>query len=112
MECPSCKRENSREGGLGLIGPWAYLGLERVLTLNPELSERAGAEEALDSAFGEARESRMRVCEPMVEEARAALAPSHAESDSARAAPTRAHTLYAEMGASGHAARLASELGL
>jgi tetratricopeptide (TPR) repeat protein len=89
----------------------ARLTLARVLlaTGDPELHDEI--EETVERAEALCEQTAMRVNLPSLLEVRAALAERQGDPQDARRTLREAHRLYTEMGATGHAMRLARELG-
>jgi tetratricopeptide (TPR) repeat protein len=103
--------EESLRGGNRIGEDLARLTLARVLLaagdpgLHDEVEKTVGRAEALCEETG------MRVHLPPLLEVRAALAELRGNPEQARRKLREAHRLYTEMGATGHAKRLAEELG-
>jgi tetratricopeptide (TPR) repeat protein len=104
--------EESVRGGNGYAEGIARLTLARVLLAagDPDLHEEV--EKAVGRAEALCQETGMRVHLPPLLEVRAALAQRRGNPQEARRNLREAHRLYTEMGATGHAKRLAGELGL
>jgi len=104
--------EESVKGGNRFGEGFARLTLARVLlaTGDPVLHEKV--ERAVEPAEALCQETGMRVQLPPLLEVRAALAERRGSLQEARRKLREAHRLYTEMGATGHAERLARELGL
>jgi class 3 adenylate cyclase/tetratricopeptide (TPR) repeat protein len=104
--------EESVRGGNRSAEDFARLTLARVLlaTGDPGLHEEV--EEAVERAEALYQETGMRVHLPALLEVRAALAERRGDPQEGRQRLHVAHRLYTEMGATGHAERLARELGL
>jgi tetratricopeptide (TPR) repeat protein len=90
---------------------WAELTLARALIRNEGTAARARVEQTVQSALGRIRESGALGLEPGIHETRAELAAVLGDDAARRAALREAHRIYQRMGAHGHAARLARELG-
>jgi len=89
----------------------AQLALARVLRAIEGADGRAGIEAALDRALALVKSTRARSYEPQIHVERARLAALLADDSGAQWWLREAHRLFTEMGATGHAARLAKELG-
>ncbi len=90
----------------------AHLTLARVLLSRTGGKVRGEIESALESCLSLVEQTQARVYEPHVYELRAELAHLQGDADTHERELRKAHRLYAEMGATGHAVRLARELGL
>jgi class 3 adenylate cyclase/tetratricopeptide (TPR) repeat protein len=88
------------------------LALARALRADPGRSAADSIEACLDRALELVRESDARVFEPQITEERARLAALCGGGGAASEGLQRAHAAYTEIGATGHAERLARELGL
>jgi len=88
------------------------LSLARVLRGADGLAAQQEIEAALDRALELIEETDSRVFVPQVHEERAALAQLLGDDATRQRELREAHRLYTEMGATGHAERLAEELGL
>jgi tetratricopeptide (TPR) repeat protein len=104
--------EEAVSGGNRLAEDIARLTLARVLlaTGDPRLHDEV--EKTVEHAEAFCEETGMRVHVPPLLEVRAALAERRGDEQEARRKLHEAHRLYTEMGATGHAERLAKELGL
>jgi adenylate cyclase len=102
--------EESVRGGNRRAEGFVWLTLARVLlaTGDPGLHEEV--EEIVERAEALCNETGMRVYLPPLFEERAALAERRGNPQEARRQLREAHRLYTEMGATGHAERLAKEL--
>jgi class 3 adenylate cyclase/tetratricopeptide (TPR) repeat protein len=103
--------EESATRGNRLIEDLARLNLARVLlaTGDPHLHDEI--ERTVERAEALSEETGMRVHRPCLLEVTAALAERRGSPQEARERLREAHRLYTEMGAAGHAERLARELG-
>jgi len=101
----------TRSHGLRLIELYAVLGLSRVALAEGE-SSAAEAEALLDRLARLIDETGGASIEPELCEARAALARIRGDEAGHERHLRKAHSLYTEAGATGHAERLARELGL
>jgi len=103
-------RELARTGHsrLGYRGP---LLLARIVARARGASARAEVEQLLEESVACIEETGARALVPMQHEARAELERSCGDAAAAERELREAHRLYAEMGATGHAERLARELG-
>jgi adenylate cyclase len=90
----------------------AQLALARALRSAEGLASEQGISSALDRALELAEETGARVYQPRVHEERAELARLRGDDATHQRELREAHRLYTEMGAAGHAERLARELGL
>ena len=100
-----------REGGHGLDASGVHLAMARLL-LHPEVNgSREDIEAEIEPAEALVRESGARGLLPAVLEVRAELARREGDETEVEQLLREAHRLYSEMGASGHAQRLAGELG-
>jgi class 3 adenylate cyclase/tetratricopeptide (TPR) repeat protein len=104
--------EESVRGGNPLAEGFARLALARILLAagNPSLHDEV--ESTVERAEALCEETGMRVHLPALLEVRAALAERRGNPQEAREELREAHRLYTEMGATGHADRLARELEL
>jgi class 3 adenylate cyclase/tetratricopeptide (TPR) repeat protein len=98
--------------GQQLLAALAQLALARALCALEGRKARAAVEAALTAALAHVAESGARSLEPQIEEARAELARVCADDAARDHHLQQAHRLYSEIGASGHARRLAQTLGL
>jgi adenylate cyclase len=101
----------ARERGQPHYEAMAQLALARERGAAGGAAAGAEAEAALDRARDLVEETGARVLEPQILEARAELARSAGDGNAAERHLREAHRLYTEMGATGHAERLGSELG-
>jgi tetratricopeptide (TPR) repeat protein len=90
----------------------ASLALARVLLGSPDPAPRAQIEAALARALELARETGARAHEPLVHVELAELARQRGDEDGHERELREAHRLFTEVGASGHAERLAGELAM
>jgi len=88
----------------------AHLALARVLLRSEGAKAKGGIEAALARALAMVEESGARVHEPFIRVELAELARLTGDAEAHRRELREAHRLFAEMGAAGHAARLAPEL--
>jgi tetratricopeptide (TPR) repeat protein len=102
--------EESVRGGNRLAEGFARLTLSRVLLAAGDPSLHDEVEETVERAETLCNETGMRVHLPSLLEVRAALAELRGSPQEARRQLREAHRLYTEMGATGHAERLAREL--
>ncbi len=86
------------------------LALARTLRADPGHSAARSIEACLDRALELVRESDARVFEPQILEERARLAALCGDAGAASKGLQQAHTVYKEIGATGHTERLAREL--
>lgn len=102
-------RELARAGHsrLGYRGP---LLLARIVARARGASARAEVEQLLEESAAYIEETGTRAWAPLLHEARAELERACGDAAAAESALREALRLYAEMGASGHAERLAREL--
>ncbi len=101
-----------REGDHGLDASGAHLAMARLL-LHPEVKgSREKTEAEIERAEALVRDNAARGLLPSVLEVRAELARREGDAAAAKQQLREAHRLYTEMGADGHAQRLAAELGL
>jgi adenylate cyclase len=107
----SALEESVREGNRFTEG-FARLTLARVLLGAGDPGVHDEVEEAVERAEALCEETGIRVHLPPLLEVRAALAKRRGDPEEARRSLREAHRLYTEMGATGHAKRLAGELGL
>jgi class 3 adenylate cyclase/tetratricopeptide (TPR) repeat protein len=96
----------------GLRYPAFWLSLARVPRSADGLAAEREIEAALDRVLEVIEETGSRVLVPEVHEERAALAHLRGDDTTRESHLREAHRLYTEMGATGHADRLAKELGL
>ena len=90
----------------------AQLALARALLESEGAKAQRAIEQALARALALIEETEARSYAPLVHEERAALARLLGEAELRERELREAHRLYTEMGATGHAERLAKELGL
>jgi hypothetical protein len=90
----------------------AHLTLARVLLSRAGGKARGEIESALESCLSLVEQTQARVYEPHVHEVRAGLADLLCDEATREHERREAHRLFTEMGATGHAERLARELGL
>jgi tetratricopeptide (TPR) repeat protein len=104
--------EESVRGGNRRAEGFVRLTLARVLLAagDPDLHDEV--EETVERAEALCEETGIRVYLPPLLEVRAALAERRSNPQEVRRTLREAHRLYTEMGATGHAKRLAGELGL
>ncbi len=88
----------------------AHLTLARVLLSRTGGKVRGEIESALASCLSLVEQTQARVYEPPVHEVRAGLADLHGDEATRERELVEAHRLYTEMGATGHAERVAREL--
>ncbi len=101
--------EATRAGKMGEYGAQAEIELARVLLARDGPTSQAFAG-ALSDAESLVEEIGARVFEPHLHEIRAESAALRGESDERQRELREAHRLFSEMGATGHAERLAREL--
>jgi tetratricopeptide (TPR) repeat protein len=104
--------EESRRGGNRFGEDLARLTLARVLLASGDLGLHDEVERAVEHAEACCQETGMRVHLPLLLEVRATLAARRAKAEEADRNLREAHRLFTEMGAMGHAERLARDLGL
>jgi adenylate cyclase len=104
--------EDSVTGGNRNAEGFARLTLARVLLATGDPGLHDEVERTVERAEALCEETGMRVHLPPLLEVRAALAESRGDPEEARRQLREAHRLYTEMGATGHAKRLARELEL
>jgi tetratricopeptide (TPR) repeat protein len=104
--------EDSVRGGNRRAEDLARLTLARVLLAAGDPALHDEVETAVERAEALCQETGMRVHLPPLLEVRAALAERRGNPQEARRRLREAHRLYTEIGATGHAKRLAKELGL
>jgi adenylate cyclase len=104
--------EECVEGGNRRDEGIAHLTLARVLLAAGDPGLHDEAQSTVESAEALCHETGMRVDLPPLLEVRAALAERRGDPQEVRRRLREAHHLYTEMGATGHAERLAGELGL
>jgi adenylate cyclase len=102
----------ARERGQPHFEPQAQLVLARERCAAGGADALAASGAALDRARDLVEETGARVLEPQIVEARAELARALGDEPTRERQLREAHRLYTEAGATGHAARLARELGL
>jgi class 3 adenylate cyclase/tetratricopeptide (TPR) repeat protein len=102
--------DESVRGGNPLTEGFARLALARVLLAAGDPSLHDEVERTVERAEALCEETGMRVHLPALLEVRAALAERRGNPQEAREKLREAHRLYTEMGATGHAERLAREL--
>jgi tetratricopeptide (TPR) repeat protein len=102
--------EEALPGGNRFGESVARVALARVLLAAGEQELQEEIEQCLDLGEGLCRETGMRIHHPPLLEVRAALAERRGDAQEARRILREAHRLYTEMGATGHAERLAEEL--
>jgi tetratricopeptide (TPR) repeat protein len=102
--------EESVRGGNRIGEGVALLTLARVLLSTGDTGLGDEVEESVERAAALCEETGMRVYLPPLLEVRAALAERRGDPQEARQRRREAHRLYTEMGATGHARRLAREL--
>ena len=90
----------------------ASLALARVLLASAGATARAEIEGALARALEVARETRMKAYEPLVHVELTELARQSGDEEDRQRELREAHRLFTEIGATGHAERLADELPL
>jgi tetratricopeptide (TPR) repeat protein len=90
----------------------AQLSLAHALLADDGANARAAIEETLARAFELVRETGAKAYEPHILEARAELARALGDEATYKRQLREAHRLFVEIGATGHAKRLAKELGL
>jgi tetratricopeptide (TPR) repeat protein len=91
---------------------YANLALARVLLGSAGTAERKQIEAALTRALQLARDTGAKAFEPLVHAELAELARQSAEEEACQRELHEAHRLFTEIGASGHAERLAGELAM
>jgi class 3 adenylate cyclase/tetratricopeptide (TPR) repeat protein len=91
---------------------WAQLALAQALCAEQGARARAPIAAALDRAARLVEETGARSVEPQVAEGRARLEQACGDAKAAEPHLREAHRLYQALGATGHARRLAAELGL
>ena len=104
--------EESVTGGNQRGEDFALLTLARVLLATGDTGLHDEVERTVERAEALCAKTGMRVHRPCLLEVRAALAEARGSSEQARQGLREAHHLYTEMGARGHAGRLARELDL
>jgi adenylate cyclase len=104
--------EEAVRGGNRLAEDLAQLTLARVLLATGDPGLHDEVERTVERAEALCQETSVRVHLPPLLELRAALAERRGDPQEARRQLREAHRLYTEMGATGHAKRLANELGL
>jgi tetratricopeptide (TPR) repeat protein len=102
--------EESVRGGNRIAEEFARLTLARVLLATGDPGLHDEVESTVERAETFCEETGMRVHLPPLLEVRAALAERRGDPQEARRQLREAHRLYTEMGATGHAKRLAREL--
>jgi hypothetical protein len=102
--------EESLRGGNRIGEDLARLTLARVLLATGDPGLHDEVEKTVEHAETLCEETGMRVHLPPLLEIRAALAERRGNPQAARRRLREAHRLYTEMGATGHARRLAKEL--
>jgi hypothetical protein len=93
---------------MGSRGP---LLLARIVTRARGTTARAEVEQLLEESVAYIEESGTRAWDPLLHETRAELGRACGDTPAAGRELREAQRLYAEMGATGHAERLARELG-
>jgi tetratricopeptide (TPR) repeat protein len=101
---------SSRDAGARVSEARALIALARVLVRADGSAARDEVEPALDQAARLAEETGARLFEPAIHETRAELLAVLGDAKTRRHELSLARRLYAEMGADGHAERLAREL--
>jgi adenylate cyclase len=104
--------EESVKGGNRFGEDFARLALARVLLAAGDPGLHDEVEKTVERAEAVCNETGIRVYLPPLLEVRAALAERRGDPQEARQWLREAHRLYTEIGATGHAERLANELGL
>jgi adenylate cyclase len=89
-----------------------WLALARALRAEQSATAGEEIERCLDRALELVNETEARAIEPQIIEERAHLAQLRGDDATAAADRQRAHALYVAIGATGHAERLAKEMGL
>jgi class 3 adenylate cyclase/tetratricopeptide (TPR) repeat protein len=100
----------AREGGLRAWEPRAHLALARVMRAQGASAHEAAIRESLARAEARIAETGVRGYGPLVREEAARLAAALGDAAGAEAALRTARAYYEEVGASGHAQRLAREI--
>jgi hypothetical protein len=100
----------ARERGQRVWELIAHLALAEALTAEQGAKARLAAEQALGRAADLVAETGARVYEPQIAEGRARLARSCGEAGASERHLRDAHRLYSEIGAGGHARRVAALL--
>jgi hypothetical protein len=101
-----------RASGALLYETWSLLTLARVLSTIDATGELETIEASLSRAEDLLRETGARLVLPSLHEERARLAQALGRPSEADRELRESHRLYTEIGATGHAERLAEELGL
>jgi hypothetical protein len=102
--------EEALPGGNRFGESVARVALARVLLAANDRDLQEEIEQCLDLGEALCRETGMRIHHPPLLEVRATLAERRGDPQEARRILREAHRLYTEMGATGHAERLAEEL--
>jgi class 3 adenylate cyclase/tetratricopeptide (TPR) repeat protein len=102
----------TRRAGARLLESMSQVSLARVLIRSEGASARSEVEHALSRALELAQELGYRVLLPQIHEVRSDLMRALGDGTRRERELREAHRLYTEMGATGHADRLAKELGL
>jgi adenylate cyclase len=101
----------AQERGQRYAETFAQIALANALIASDAARSRTGAEEALERAETLVKETGARALEPWIYEARSQLARACGDAGAADQALREALRLYQAIGATGHARRLAAELG-
>jgi hypothetical protein len=104
--------EEALRGGNRFGEGVARVALARVLLAAGDRELHQELEECVELGEVLCRDTGMRIHLPPLLEVRATLAERRGDSQEARRHLREAHRLYTEMGATGHAERLAKELGM
>jgi hypothetical protein len=100
----------AKEQGAKYFECWGRLALSRALLADPDADASAEIERHLERALKLVGETEGRALEPQIGEERARLAELRGDDSANQRELREAHRLYAEMGATGHAERVAREL--
>ena len=103
---------HAHRGGILAYLPGGYLALARVLRAQAGVAAREQIEQALADAEKAVTELKNSAQTPRIHEERAELARLLSDDATCKRELREAHRLFVEMGATGHAERLAKELGL